>query len=103
MALRIPGKSMPSPSPDGVPVDLYVVVLAWQDARFERAGADLWHSVSLPLTDAVLGTRLNVHTLHGSIDVTVPAGIQPDAVLRLKGKGLPAFRSKRTGDLYLRI
>lgn len=35
--------------------------------------------------------------------MTVPAGTQPDAVLRLKEKGLPAVRSARTGDLYLRI
>lgn len=103
MALRIPGKGMPSPSPDGVAGDLYVVVRTRQDARFERAGADLWHTLILSLIDAVLGTRLNVQTLHGSIDVTVPAGTQPDEVLRLKGKGLPVFRSERTGDLYLRI
>ncbi|SFL68760.1 molecular chaperone DnaJ [Nitrosomonas communis] len=103
MALRIPGKGMSSPSPDGVAGDLYVVVRTRQDARFERAGADLWHTVLLPLTDAVLGTRLNMQTLHGSIDVTVPPGTQPDAVLRLKGKGLPAFRGARTGDLYLRV
>lgn len=103
MALRIPGKGMPSPSAGGVAGDLYVVVRTREDARFERVGADLWHTVVLPITDAVLGTTLEVETLDGSIDVKVPAGTQPYEVLRLKGKGLPAFRSDRSGDLYLRI
>lgn len=103
MALRIPGKGMPGPTPHGVAGDLFVVVRTREDARFERAGADLWHTVLLSVADAVLGTTLHVQTLDGSIEVTVPAGTQPDAVLRLKGKGLPAFRSERWGDLYLRI
>lgn len=103
MALRIAGKGMPGPTPEGVAGDLFVVVRTREDRRFERSGADLLQTIDLPLIDAVLGTTLNVHTLEGSIDVTVPAGTQPDAVLRLKGKGLPVFRSDRQGDLYLRI
>jgi len=31
------------------------------------------------------------------------AGAQPDAVLRLRSKGLPEFRVKGRGDLYLRV
>jgi DnaJ-class molecular chaperone len=64
---------------------------------------DLWHTVTLPLSDAVLGATLKVHALDGAIEVTVPAGTQSDAILRLKGKGLPVFKSDRLGDLYLRI
>jgi molecular chaperone DnaJ len=37
------------------------------------------------------------------VSVTVPPGTQPDEVLRLKGKGLPEFGSRRQGELYLRI
>ncbi|SDY96643.1 molecular chaperone DnaJ [Nitrosomonas sp. Nm58] len=103
MALRIAGKGMPGLSSDGVAGDLFVVVRTREDARFERAGADLWHTVTLPLSDAVLGATLKVHTLDGAIEVTVPAGTQSDAILRLKGKGLPVFKSDRLGDLYLRI
>lgn len=103
MALRIPGKGMPAPSSDGTAGDLFVVVRTREDARFERAGTNLLQTVDLSVADAVLGTTLKVPTLDGSIEVTVPAGTQPDAVLRLKGKGLPAFKSDRVGDLYLRI
>nr|WP_097066336.1 molecular chaperone DnaJ [Nitrosovibrio sp. Nv4] len=103
MALRITGKGMPSPAPGGISGDLFVVVRSIRDPRFERAGADLLRTVSIPITDAILGTALEVPTLNGSASVTVPAGTQPDAILRLEGKGLPEFGSDRHGDMYLRI
>ncbi|MDD5331134.1 MAG: J domain-containing protein [Sulfuricella sp.] len=103
MALRIPGKGMPSPDAGGIAGDLFVVVHSRRDPRFERASADLLRVESISLTDAVLGTTLEVPTLDGSASVTVPPGTQPDAVLRLRGKGLPLFGEKGRGDLYLRI
>lgn len=103
MALRIPGKGMPGPASGGGAGDLFVVVHTRHDPRFERSGADLLRAETLPLVDAVLGTTLTVPTLGGSASVTVPPGTQPDAMLRLKGKGLPEFGSGRHGDMYLRI
>lgn len=103
MALRIPGKGMPSPETGGATGDLFVVVRARHDPRFERAGADLLHQETITLTDAVLGTTLQVPTLDGSASVVIPSGTQPGALLRLKGKGLPEFGNDRRGELYLRI
>lgn len=103
LALRIPGKGMPSPERGGMPGDLFAVVRSRRDARFERMGADLLRLESISLTDAVLGTTLNVPTLDGSASVAVPPGTQPDAVLRLRQKGLPTFGAGPRGDLYLRI
>lgn len=103
MVLRIPGKGMPSQDAGGVSGDLFVVVRSRQDPRFERAGADLLRQETIQLTDAVLGTMLDVPTLDGSASVTIPPGTQPGAVLRVKGKGLPEFGSSRHGELYLRI
>jgi molecular chaperone DnaJ len=42
-------------------------------------------------------------TLNGHVKLTVPPGTQPNSVLRLRGKGLPEFGSKRRGDLFLRM
>jgi molecular chaperone DnaJ len=103
LPLRIPGKGMPSPDARGVAGDLFALVRTQPDARFQRAGADLLRIESILLTDAVLGTTLDVPTLEGSARVTVPPGMQPNAVLRLKDKGLPAFGDGPHGDLYLRI
>ena len=103
MALRIPGKGMPSSEAGGLPGDLFVVVRSRRDPRFERSGADLLRQETIPLIDAVLGATLQVPTLDGSVNVTIPPGTQPGALLRLKEKGLPEFGNGRHGELYLRI
>jgi molecular chaperone DnaJ len=103
VALRVPGHGMPSEAKGGVPGDLYVVIRSAPDARFTRDGADLWRTEALSIPEAVLGTQRKVPTLDGSVDVTIPPGTQPDAVLRLARKGLPEFGTTRRGDLYLRL
>jgi molecular chaperone DnaJ len=103
MVLKVAGKGEASLESGGTPGDLFVMVRSAQDARFSRSGADLWREETLALTDAVLGTTLTVPTLDADATVTVPPGTQPDAVLRLRGKGLPRFRDQGRGDLYLRL
>lgn len=103
MALRIPGHGLPADEAGGRPGDLFVVIHSAADPRFFRAGADLWHEAVIGVAQAVLGTELDIPTLEGSVAVRVPPGTQPDAVLRLRGKGLPEFGGGGHGDLMLRI
>ncbi|MCX4186939.1 hypothetical protein OMP95_03675 [Methylophaga sp. OBS4] len=102
-ALRIPGHGLPSPDAGGPPGDLYMEVRSKADPRFERHGADLWRIETLAIPDAVLGTKITVPTLDGSVNVTIPPGSQPDQVLRLKGKGLPVFGANMHGDINIRL
>jgi molecular chaperone DnaJ len=103
MVLRVPSHGRPSSAPEGKPGDLLVIVRTAYDPHFKRDGADLWHVQTIELVDAVLGAEIDVSTLEGSVTVTVPQGTQPNAVLRLGGKGLPHFGNARRGDLYLRL
>jgi molecular chaperone DnaJ len=103
MALRVPGRGLPSPDGRAAPGDLYIVVNTSADPRFERHGADLWHAETIQIADAVLGTKIEVPTIEGHAAVTIPPGTQPGAILRLRSKGLPQFGGGRRGDLYLRI
>ena len=103
MVLRIPAHGRPSHKPNGKPGDLLVVVRTAFDPRFKRAGADLWHSKTIELVDAVLGTEIEVATLEKPVTVTIPQGTQPNAVLRIGEKGLPHFGESRRGDIYLRL
>ena len=103
MALRVAGHGMASPEPGGPPGDLFVVIHSRPDSRFERRGADLWRTQTLEFTDAVLGTTVEVPTLDEAVTVTVAPGTQPDAVLRLRGKGLAVFGGGPHGDLYLNV
>ena len=101
--LRIKGHGMPSERAGGPSGDLYVLVSSAPDARFERAGADLWREETLEVADAVLGVRLKVPTLQGEVEVKVPPGTQPDEILRLRGKGLHHYGNSGRGSLNLRI
>lgn len=103
MALRVPGHGLPGPEPGSPPGDLYVVVRTAPDARFERRGAHLWRTETIDVADAVLGTRISVPTLDGSVSTVIPPGTQPETVLRLRGKGLPYFGAPGRGDLNVRI
>jgi molecular chaperone DnaJ len=103
MVLRIPGHGLPSHEAGNMPGDLYVIVRSAPDPRFERRGADLWRTETISVPDAVLGAQIEVPTLDGRARVTVPAGIQPGEVLRLRGKGLPEFGGRKCGDLYVEL
>jgi molecular chaperone DnaJ len=103
LVLRISGKGHPSGEPGGIPGNLLVVVRTAPDARFVREGADLWHREPVDIVDAVLGTERPVPALDGALTVKIPAGVQPDAQLRLRGKGLPRFGTSGRGDLYVQV
>lgn len=103
LALRVPGHGEPAAAAGGAPGDLLVIIGSEPDPRFERRGADLWRAETLDVADAALGTALTVPTLEGEAKVKVPAGTQPESVVRLAGKGLPHFQGQGRGSLFLRI
>lgn len=83
--------------------DLYVLIRVRSDARFEREGADLRSTVTVPVLDAILGADKEVETVRGNVTLRIPEGTQPGSVLRIKGQGLPLLSSSRTGDHYVEI
>jgi molecular chaperone DnaJ len=83
----------------GPPGDLYVLIRVEQDERFVRDGDDLVTVVDVPAPLAALGTTIEVPTLDEPIPLDVPAGTQPHDTLTLRGKGMPALRRGRHGDL----
>lgn len=103
MTLRIPNHGHPGTTPRSQAGHLYVTIHTSPDHRFQRRGIDLWRSETVQLDEAVLGTKLLVPTLDGNVEVTIPPGVQPDEILRLRGKGLPRYQSNQHGDLNLRI
>jgi molecular chaperone DnaJ len=83
--------------------DLYVRVAVRPDARFERDEADIRTTVTIPVVDAVLGTELEIETVHGPETIRIPEAQQPGQILRLKGKGLPILGTSRHGDHYVTV
>src|SRR5207302_1114252 len=63
---------------------------------FRREGKDVFLDVPLSLSEAVLGTKIEVPTLDGSrLTVKVPPGASSGSRLRLRGKGING------GDQYI--
>jgi molecular chaperone DnaJ len=100
--LRLTGRG-PAAGRGGAPGDLYVGVRIVPDARFERRGDDLFHLAPIALTQAALGTRLEIETLDGVEPLQVAPGTQPGAVLRIRGRGMPSLRTGRRGDLIVEL
>lgn len=103
--LRLNGKGAPS-SMGGPPGDLYLIIKVQPHRNFTRAGNDLIVEKRIPFSVACLGGDTGVPTLGGKqLKVRVPAGIQQQAKLRLKGHGLPsgAGSKGRRGDLLVKI
>jgi molecular chaperone DnaJ len=100
--LRVAGEGEPAPN-NGTPGDLYVVLEVKDHSFFERRGADLYCTIPLSVTQAALGTELQVPGLNGEERLKVPEGTQSGAVFRLKGKGLADPRGGGKGDLYYHV
>ena len=84
----------------GPPGDLYIQIRVREDPRFVRDGDDLVTAVDVAAPLAALGTTVQVPTVgEGEVEVEVPAGTQPHEVLVVRGRGMPALRGRRTGNL----
>jgi DnaJ-class molecular chaperone len=82
--------------------DLYLHIRLRPHPVFTVRGDDL--EVELPITpwEAVLGARIEVPTIEGKAEMTVPAGAQSGQRMRLRGQGLNKRRGGR-GDEYVRL
>jgi molecular chaperone DnaJ len=78
--------------------DVYVQVRIQPDPRFVREGNDIFCNVDLTITEAALGTTLQVPTLEGELDLEFEAGTQPGEVRVLKGRGMPVLQGFGRGD-----
>jgi DnaJ-class molecular chaperone len=95
--IRLKGQGLASPL-GGEPGDALVTVKFERHKLFRREGADLRVDVPITLYEAVLGGKVRVPTLEGSVELNLPASVNTTKALRLKGKGLHS-----NGDLYVTL
>lgn len=93
--IRLKGQGSPG---FGEPGDALVTIRFEKSKQFRRDGADLRTDVALTLYEAVLGAKVRVPTLDGSVELNLPPGVDTSKALRLKGKGLYG-----DGDLYVNL
>ena len=82
--------------------DLYLHIRLRPHPVFTVRGDDL--EVDLPIApwEAVLGARIEVPTIEGQAEMTVPAGAQSGQRMRLRGQGLNKRKGGR-GNEYVRL
>ena len=87
--LRVPGEATGGS-------DVLLRVKISPHPYFRREGNDIFLDVPVSLSEAILGTKVDVPTLDGTkLTVTVPPGTSGGKKLRLRGKGIAG------GDQYL--
>jgi molecular chaperone DnaJ len=74
---------------NGPPGDLYVYLFVEEDAEFHRDGINVLSELKISYLQAILGCRLEVNTVDGPVELTIPPGTQPSTVLTLENHGVP--------------
>ena len=83
--------------------DLYIEIRVRPHKYFVREGNDIYIKVPITSVEATLGTKIDVPTAYGDVELTIPAGTQPNSKLRLKGYGVKELRSNSKGDQYVEV
>jgi molecular chaperone DnaJ len=99
--IRLARQGQPG-SAGGTSGDLLVEVRVQEHPQFKRKGDDIYGETTINAVQAALGARARVPTIHGEVSLRIPAGTQPGATLRLRGRGVTTADG-RAGDHYVTI
>ncbi|MGB5818924.1 MAG: J domain-containing protein [Saonia sp.] len=90
------------PGTNGGPAgDLYITFSVINNTSFKREGPNLFKTIEIPLTTAVLGGEIMQDTIDGKVKLQVKAETQNGAQVKLKGKGFPKYKKEgQFGDLF---
>jgi molecular chaperone DnaJ len=69
--------------------DLLIELEVQPHPSFQRDGQNIRSDLKVPVATALLGGKVEVPTLHGSVALTIPPGTSSDQVLRIRGQGVP--------------
>ncbi|MBI2200866.1 MAG: DnaJ domain-containing protein [Armatimonadetes bacterium] len=82
--------------------DLYLTIKVQPHTRFERRDDDIVVDLPVSLSEAMLGGKVEVPTLEGSVEMAIPPETQNGQLFRLRGQGMPK-RTGGRGDQLVRV
>ena len=100
--VRLTGEGL-SGGNGGPPGNLYVEVKVAKHEIFQRRDHDIIYEHPINVTDAALGTTLEVPTLQDNETIKIPEGTQSGTMFRIKGMGVPYYNQSRRGDQLVLI
>lgn len=98
--LRGQGNAGLNGGPNG---DVIVTVAIRPHPLFTREGNNVICEIPISFPQAALGDTLQVPTIDGKVEYTIPEGTQTGTVFRLKGKGIQNVNGRGRGDQYVRV
>ncbi|MGI9503268.1 MAG: DnaJ C-terminal domain-containing protein [Geminicoccaceae bacterium] len=100
--LRLKGQGHPGfeGGPQG---DAYVELHVQPHRSFRRKDSDIQLDLPVSPAEALLGGKIAVPTIDGSVTMTVPKGSNTGTILRLRGKGIVEPNTGGHGDQYVHL
>lgn len=98
--IRVREKGNPGPGGRG---HLYIVCDVHPHPYFRRDGNDVLLDLPVSVSEATLGTSIEVPTLEGRTKIKIPPGTPSGRKLRLRGKGIASGGSGNAGDMLVVI
>jgi len=83
--------------------DLFITIEVEPHAFFKREGKNIYVKVPITVTEATLGAKIEVPTLHGKATIKIPPGTKSGQKFRLRGKGTPMPGKKLQGDEFVEV
>ncbi len=83
--------------------DVIVTVSIRPHPIFTREGYDVVCEIPVSFAQAALGDTLQVPTIDGKVEYSIPEGTQPGTVFRLRGKGIQNVNGRGRGDQYVKV
>ncbi len=70
---------------------------------FKRQGDDIIADIPITIDEAVLGAKIEVATISGRVQLTIPKGTNSGRMFRLKGKGIRNAQTNTSGDQIVSV
>jgi molecular chaperone DnaJ len=87
----------------GPPGDLFVFLYVEPHDFFSRDGDDIICQIPISFTQAALGSEIEIPTLNGKKNLTIPKGTQSGEIFRIKGEGFQKLRGYGRGEQMVQI
>jgi molecular chaperone DnaJ len=87
----------------GAAGDLYIITNVEPHDLFTRKGNNIYLTVPVTVSEAALGSKIEVPTLDGKSVIRIPPSTQSGQKLRLQGRGAQALRGGGKGDQFIEV
>ena len=83
--------------------DLYIEIIVGKHPVFLKEKDEILKSQFQSVIDAVLGNKIDVPTVYGTVEMEIPSGTQSGQIFKLRGKGVKDMRSIINSDQYVKV